>query len=479
MNTFLPYNLFKKSSALKATAAGKPRSRVLQSGSALFPFVVVVPFLILIATYFMDLAASSFKLARKDQVHTYAQFTTDAGIDYAMEKINLDGNWAGTGSELELQNDGQVRTTYQVTVTINNPESKTLTAIGRSYRPVSATTPEASVTIKVDLRAITSGGTFSLISGVGGLSMQNSAKIVGGDVLVNGKIDLKNSAQIGLTTNPLNVSVAHQNCPVPADATYPRLCASGENGQPISFQNSARIYGDVKANNQTNGASMSNPGLTASSGVLPGSLPPHDRAAQKAAITSTITGAAASCSGSQTRTWNANTKITGNVTVQNSCTVTVNGDVWITGSLDIKNSGRLIVSNALGTTRANVMIDGSGVSQFQNSATIVSNSSNTGLQFIAYWSAASCSPDCSDVTGVDLYNSRGTNTLILKNSASGPQSIFYARWSKVEVENSGNIGALVGQTVDLKNSGTITFGTSVTGGTSTTWIIDGYRRSFN
>lgn len=449
-----------------------------QSGSALLPFIVVIPFLILIATYFMNLTVSSFKLARGDQMHTHAQFTTDAGIDYAMEQINEDGAWTGTGSEIELHNDGQIRTTYQATITDIDSDSKTLTSIGRTYRPASASTPESSVRVKVDLRAITTGGSFSLVSGAGGLSMQNSAKIVGGEVLVNGEIDMKNSAQIGLTTNPLNVFVAHQNCPEPPNSTYPRLCTSGENGEPISLQNTAHIYGDVKANNQTSGTGMSNPGLTASSGVLPGSLPVHLRDTQKAAITTTITGAAASCSGSQTRTWAANTKITGDVNVQNNCVVTIQGDVWITGKFNIKNSGRIVVSNALGSTRANLMIDGNS-NQFENSSIIVSNSSNTGLQILSYWSAASCSPDCTNVTGTDLYNSKGTSTITLKNSAAGPHTIFYARWTKVSIENSGNIGALVGQTIELKNSGTITFGTSVESGGTTTWLIDGYRRSFN
>jgi len=448
-----------------------------QEGMIILPIIVILPFLILMATYFLNLSVASFRLATQDQFHTHAQFSTDAAVDLAMEEINEDSGWTGTAGEVDLVNDGKVRTTYQATVADVDSDTKTITAIGRTYRPVGATTPESSVTIKVDLRAVTNGGTFSLVTGVGGLYMSNSAKIVGGEVFVNGEISLQNSAQIGLSTNPLNVQVAHMNCPEPANATYPRLCATGESGQPISIQNSARIYGDVKANNQTSGTGMSNPGLTASSGVTPGSLPTHDRAAQKAAITTTITGSAASCSGSQTRTYAANTKITGNVTISNSCVVTVQGDVWITGTLTIQNSARMIVANSLGSTRPNIMVDGV-TATFQNSSILQSNSSGTGFQIINYWSTASCSPDCADVTGTNLYNSRDDTTITLQNSASGPNTVFYSRWTRVNVNNSGAIGALVGQTVQLQNSGTITFGTSVVGGATTTWIIDGYRRSF-
>jgi hypothetical protein len=290
---------------------------------------------------------------------------------------------------------------------------------------------------------------------------------------------MSNTAQIGLTTNPVNVQVAHQNCPEPADATYPRLCNSGENGQPITIQNSAHIYGDVRANNQTNGAGMSNPGLTAGSGVPAQPLPTHDRAAQKAAATNNMTAAAASCtSNNGTKTWPANTKITGNVEVEKSCVVTIEGDVWITGTLNLKNSGQIRVSNGLGTTRPNIMVDGQS-NKLANSSSLASNSSNTGIQLIAYWSTAACSPDCADVTGTDLFNTRDDTTIELDNSASGPQSVFYSRWSRVQIANSGQIGALVGQTVELKNSSTITFGTTVTpGGGTAYWIIDGYRRSF-
>lgn len=453
-----------------------------QDGLVILPIIVILPFLILIATYFMNLSVASFRVAVKDQFHTHAQFSADAAIDFAMQEINENTTWTGTGTEVTLLNDGKIRTTYQVTVTDNSAESKTLTAVGRTYRPVGATTPESSVTIKVDLRAVTSGGTLSLVTGVGGLYMENSAKIVGGDVQVNGEISLKNTAQIGLSTSPLaKVEVAHQNCPLGGGPTYPQLCGPG-NGEPITIENQARIYGAVKANNQTNGAGMSDPGLQPGS-VTPGALPPHDRAAQIGAITTNITGAAASCSGSQTRTWAANTKITGDVTISNNCQVTVGGDVWITGTLTAQNSARIIASNSLASVvnpggSPTIMIDGVKA-EFKNSSVLQSNASNIGFQIITYWSTASCSPDCADVTGTDLYNSRDDTTIELQNSASGPETIFYARWTRVTIQNSGNIGALVGQTVELKNSGTITFGTSTTGAPTTTWIIDGYRRSFN
>jgi hypothetical protein len=376
-----------------------------EAGSVILPFIITLPFLILIATYFMNLSVTSFKLAARDQHHTRAQFAVDGGIDLAMKELNLDSDWAGTGSEVEIFNDGSVRSTYESSVTAVDDDNKIVTVTGRTYRPVSDTTPEASVKIEVDIRAIHSGGSYSLVTGVGGLYMSNSSKIVGGEVFVNGEISLQNTAQIGLSTNPLDVFVAHQNCPNPADASYPQLCGNGENGEPITIQNTAHIYGDVRANNQTDGSNMSLPGLTASSGVSPGALPTHDRDAQKAAATTDVTGSAASCSGSQTRTWAANTKITGNVTVRNSCVVTVQGDVWITGTLSMENTSRMVVADSLGSTRPNIMIDGSSI-EFRNSALLQSNSSDTGFQIINYSSDAACSPVA--MLPVLIFTIRGT-----------------------------------------------------------------------
>lgn len=454
-----------------------------QKGSLLIPIIVIVPMLLLILASYMDLNAASFKLARRDQQHTHAQFAVDAGVEIGVQEINANNSWAGTAGQVDLHNDGTTRTTYEVTVTPNGADNKDMTVIGRAFRPTTSATPESTIRLAINMRAVRSGE-YSVVSGVGGLIMSNNARILGGDVFINGKVTLSNSSQIGLITNPVNLSVAHQSCPSPATATYPVVCNNGENGQPITLNNSSRIYGTVKANNQTTGTGMFSPGLQSPyclvpapgpNCVTPEPLPPHDRDAQKLAVTSTITGAAASCS-SGTRTWAANLKIVGNVSISNTCRVTVEGNVWITGTLSLSNSAAMIVADLLNATKPVVMVDGDSA-RFSNNSVLVSNLSNTGFQIITYKSDASCSPDCANVTGTDLFNSQGDTTIELNNSAAGAHSIFYARWTKVLVNNSGQLGALIGQTVQLSNSGTITFGTSA--GTGTVfWIIDGYRRVF-
>lgn len=450
-------------------------ARFKQNGQILVSLIIVVPAMILMVAAYLVLSASNYRTSRQDQFHTMAQVAADSGADYAISQINQDGSYSGS-SETTLHSDSQIRTTYTEVVTTNGDTSKTITSTGKTYWPASSSMATTTVIIKVDLKGVTQSG-FSIVSGEGGLFMSNFSKIVAGDIIVNGTINLQNSAQIGLTTNPVNVSVADQACPVPPDSNYPRVCNSGEAAQPISIQNSAHIYGSVKANNQTDGSGMSNPGLVASSGVSPQALPSYDRAGQKAAVTTTISGSSASCS-SSTKSWAASTKITGDVTISGNCKVTVSGNVWVTGNLTLSNSSQLIVADSLGATIPNIMVDGTEGFNLKNASKLIPNTSSTGFEIYTFWSSASCSPDCTSLTGADLYNSRNTPTIVMANNTNAAKSIFYAYWSRVQIQNTGDIGAIVGQSVELKNNGTITFGTSVPGVSITTWVANGYRRSF-
>lgn len=445
-----------------------------EHGMILLVVLMTLPFLMLIVTYYLNLSLTSFQVARLDQLHTAAQAAADAGADYAVEQINQNSTWTGTNGEVTLHNGQNTRTTYQVSIVSSTSTTMTLAVTGRTYWPLNSAAARSAVTVYVDLRAIISGN-YSIVSGEGGLYMSNSSKVVGGSVFVNGGITMQNTSQIGLSTNPINVSVADQLCPVPPDSTYPTVCGSGQ-GQPISISNSAIIYGTVKANNQTNGAGMASPGLTASGGVLPQALPTYDRTAQKNAVTTTYSSSAAVCPGNNgSISWPANLKIVGDVNLTNGCKVTVNGNVWITGNLTLSQSSSLTVADALGSTQPVIMVDGSGGASFQNNASLVSNASNTGFEIITFWSAATCSPDCSSVTGPDLYNSRNQPTISIQNNGNAPNTVFYAYWSQVSAGNNGSIGALIGQSINLNNNGTITFGSS-TGTPTTTWVVKGYRR---
>lgn len=455
-----------------------------QSAGFILPIVLIV----MVVISFMIFAISSSTLvnynrARLEVYGVSSQLAADAGFDEALVELTNDTDWPGSGGEVTLLSAGDIKTTYETEV---NPgvdaEHRVIAVIARTYAP--ATANEATLTrhFEIDIEAVTSGtGASSVVSGVGGLILSSNAKISGGDVLVNGKINLNNNAQIGLTNNSVNVRVAHQSCPIPVDATFPRVCASGENGQPITIGNNGKIYANVQATNQTDGTNMLNPGLIAGSSFAPVPLPNYDRDGQKAAVTTTLDSdhSTIACGNNQTKTWPANLKITGNFTPGNNCTINITGDVWITGNVGSGNNARFVIASSAGTDRPIMMVDGSSGLTLGNNSQIISNSSGTGMEVVTYWSAAGCTPDCADVTGTSLSSSQNVTTINLSNNGSAQNSIFYARWSKVIVSNNGGLGAIAGQTVELGNNAVISFTASVPGSDNlvTTWVKRGYMRT--
>jgi len=454
-------------------------------------FVLPVFTITILLVSFMVISISSgaslnYRRAARETYNVNAQLAADAGLDEALIELTADSSWTGSGGEINLLDTANLRTTYETTVSDGASSSlKIISVVSRSYSPADSVVPDVTRRYEIDVEAVTSGtAPASVVSGVGGLVLSNNAKISGGDVLVNGRITLSNNAQIGLSTNPVNVRVAHQSCPNPPDASFPQVCGSGENGQPITIGNNGRIYGDVRATNQTDGSQMSNPGLIAGQTFDPVPLPDYDREAHKAAVASELTAVEASCGNNGVRTWPANVKIDGDVSVGNNCRVNILGDVWITGRLNGSNNIQIVVDDSVGTNPPTFMIDGTTSSNnhftIGNNGRIVPNSDGSGVQIIAFWSAAACSPDCGDVTGPALANSQNQETIVLSNNGSAQNSVFYSRWSKIRVSNNGGLGAVAGQTVELGDNAVISFTAAVPGSDNliTTWVKRGYMRVY-
>lgn len=463
-----------------------------QKGFALAILLVTVLFVSLSIVYVTSLSLTTYNLSTRDIYKSNAQMTADAALDQAMTTLNTVGT-TGLSSTLSAEQafltQGSLTTTYQTAlIDGTTTDRKVLSVISRTK--INSST-KITRRYELDVQAVTSGsGPSSVVTGVGGLILNNNSRITGGDVVVNGTITLNNNSQIGLSTTPLanavNIRVAHTNCPFPVNATYPRVCASGENGQPIT--NNGQIYADVRATNQTTATNMSNPGLIPNQTVAPVSLPDYDRNAQKAAAVLTdgsgnpytSTHSAIACGNNQTRTWPANVKITGNITMGNNCTINLSGNVWLTGNLTYGNNARIVVPSSAGTTPPVIMVDGSTGITISNNGTVTVNNVGTGVYFIAYWSAAACSPDCATVTGTDLANSQNQVRVNLANNGSAPGSILYARWSRSSVSNNGAIGAVAGQSILLGNNAVINFTASVPGSNNqtTSWAKRGYMRVY-
>lgn len=456
--------------------------RAATAGFIMPILLFTIMFIMMLIAVSGSFAVTSYNLSTRDVYRVDAQLAADAGLDDAISKVNTINDWTGSGGEVELMNTNNVRTTYQTTVTTAaDNTTKTVAVTARTYSPAASTTAKITRKYEVDLRAVTSGfNVASVVSGVGGLVMNNNSKITGGDVVVNGTISMSNQSQIGTQTNAVNIRVAHQSCPIPANATYPQVCGSG-NGQPITMTNNAKIYGDVQANNQTSGTNMTNPGLTANSGVTPTTLPAYDRSTFTVATTKNATDSGIKCSNNGSLTWPANVKIIGNVNMGNNCTITLSGNVWITGNLTTGNQGKIIVPNSLGTNRPVIMVDGSSGFTLSNNGVITPNNVGTGVELRTFWSNAGCSPGCSSVTGTDLANSQNVRTIDLGNNGNAANSVFIAQWSRVRISNNGALGAVAGQSIEMGNQAVINFTASVPGSSNLTqtWVKRGYMRVFN
>jgi hypothetical protein len=437
----------------------------------------------------------NFQSASAEQYRVSAQFAADAGLDLGLHELNLDSDWTGTGGEIDFYTTSagkSIRTTYEVVIGSGSATNrKTITSTAKVYSPSTETTPKSTRIYQLEAQAVTSGtGPGSVISGVGGLIVENNAKITGGDVIVNGNVSISNNGQIGLSTNPINLRVAYQSCPSPANATFPQVCTTG---QPIT--NNGLIYGDVQAQLQTTNTGMSDPGLT-SSFFAPVVVPGYDRVAHKAASSPAggynPNSAPIRCSGG-TANWPANAKIAGNVNISNNCDVTVNGNVWITGNLTFGNNAKIIIANSLGSTPPVIMIDGSNGLDTGNNSQFVPNLSGSGAEVVSVWWNTNTSTnggfdcggipdllDCTSVTGLALSTSQSTTTIELSNNTNAENTVFRTLWSRAEISNNGALGAVAGQTILLKQNAVINFTASIPGSDNltTTWVKKGYLRVF-
>jgi hypothetical protein len=287
--------------------------------------------------------------------------------------------------------------------------------------------------------------------------MRNSANVSQGPIYIGGYLTMDNTSSIGTASLPIALSVANARCPVGGGATFPQICNTGTNPNPITINGTQpHVYGPVSANDQTNAyaSNMTGPGLVATSGVSAPALPGYDRVVQVNAVSTTWTPAQANCSGSgpsaiTSVTWPANLKITGDITISNSCTITVSGNVWITGSLTLRNSAIMKVGSGV-TTQPTIMVDGSSGVVLQQTSSVATNATSVGMEFITFYSTNSCTTAttaatyCDSLTGTSLYNSQSLITINIGNQGAAAGSVFYAKYTEVTLGQGGSYRCAAG-----------------------------------
>ncbi|MDB5166395.1 MAG: hypothetical protein JWM37_467 [Candidatus Saccharibacteria bacterium] len=458
----------------------------IEHGYVLVSAVVMIMFLSILGVSIAELSTQQYQHTKRMVYEQNALLVAEAGIEQTVHQLNVDDNFAGYSTpNVFFDTASQGKGTFTTTITMNSDgTSKTIESTGKVYRQSSPATPYLTRKVRAIVVGTNSSG-YSVYGGAGGLILSGSGTITNSQVYVNGTIKMTGSAKIGTYNNPVSVFVANNACPSGASpgSTYPQVCADGS--QPISLASSTYIYGTVCATGQTSTGPNNNiqPG-NGGSGLKTGCttpvapMPTYDRQSHINAVTTTAAGTSNSyvCNSYPfNRTWPAKLKLTGNVSIAGSCNIVISGDVYITGNLNIGGASRITVADTVGTTRPNIIVD--GTITVGGSASLVSNASGTGIQFISFKSSAPCNPDCTTVSGNDLKTSQALQTVTIGGSVNLPGMIFNSYWGKLSLAGSGNVGAVAGQTLDLSGAGTVIFGTTLTSG-SKTWTITSYQPLF-
>lgn len=445
---------------------------------------VIVGFMVisLISVAVLGVATSNHQISHRNTKLSEAQLAIDAAISESLVTMNSDSSWVGTGGEIDYHTHDGVRVTYHTAVSNVSPERRKLTVTARVYQPATATTPVETKKAVVELLGTpaTSGmpSGFAVLSGSGGIDLIGNSGIVDGPVYSNGPITLSGGSEIGESTNPQKVYNSHQSCGQ-ADGTFPRVCASGEAGQPITLIGGSEIHGEVRATNQTNGSYMFSPGLIAGETAPVATLPDYDRAGQIAAVTTTMTGSAASCASGAKKTWPPNLRVNGNVSVSGNCELTVEGNVWITGSLNVFSGAEMIVAGSA-TKPPVVMVDGSNGLSLASGTGLVPNASGIGFRMITYY-AQGCGA-CTSVTPSVLAANINRTTILIASRSDVTHAELYARWSRVDIASGSSVGAVVGQRVRISAGSAIPFTRTVSDfvppASLSGWKVVAYRRDF-
>lgn len=203
-----------------------------EHGSIIVSILSMTLLLTVIIYALLVLANVNLTRARGRIMLLQAQYSAESGADFAIAQLNSGlSSYSGTGSDVEIFDNGRYKTTYSVSVA-NGADSKEriITAVGKVYAPVSESSPSYVRTIEVIARQTSTSGSSSMLSR-NIIDIASGVKdIYGVDVYLNGYINMAKN------TNTLiaeNITVAGRN-------TGSDDCSIGGNGdleKPTTFVN--------------------------------------------------------------------------------------------------------------------------------------------------------------------------------------------------------------------------------------------------
>ncbi len=457
-----------------------------ENGMILVTLIVLMTAFAIIGLALTSYTTTQYSQTRNNLFAANALQVAEAGIEQSLDQINQNEAFAGyTTEQTFFNNSNQGRGVFTTVVSPTaDSNAKVITSTAKVFRTATAIKPVSTKKVKVTIVGTNSQG-YSVQAGPGGLTLGGAASINNSDVYINGKLTLTGAARIGTLVQPVNVNVANAACPTGNNPgpTYAQVCGTAN---PISLDWSTFIYGTVCATGQTNKGpaipfgniltGLGGQGLKNGCVAPPLSQTPYDKPAQVSAVSTTGAGNSNTyvCnSWPFNRTWPANLKLTGNVNVGGACILVIKGDTYITGDLVLDGAAVVIVDNSVGTRRPNILVDGKIT--VTGAASILSNLSGTGVNFISMKASAACNPNCTALSGNELKTSQGVETVSVAGGVNLAGMSFNAQWGKLTIGGAGSVGTAQGQTIDMSGAGSIIFGTVLSSG-SRSWSVTSYQQ---
>lgn len=378
-----------------------------QGFSAMYVSVLVVFLTLSISASMFVLTSTSQRIVANAWLSLQSSYAAESGIENALLYLKKGTSFVNPLTFPVLS--GQAQTTISDLIGGSRTVLATGTFAGRIRKVQAVYAIDSS----------TPSFFYGAHVGTGGLIMDNLSKVVG-NVFSNGSIQASSGNEITGTATVAGETSTITGASIGQDAYVHSCVNSSVTGTLHATTQSSCTFG-----------SLTTSGLPIVSAPLPISQTQIDKWKQDAAAGGMLSGDYA-LSGTQSATLGPK-KIQGNLTLQNFAQLTLSGTVWVTGNINVGNSAEVRLAPSYGTLGG--VMAGDGTVILENNS--ISSGSGQQGSYLMYLSTSVLSA-----------------AIVSKNNVTA--DVLYASQGGVTVENNFKLREIVGQSVHLKNSATIT-----------------------
>lgn len=432
------------------TRSGLPFAPCAKQGQIEILALVFLAIFIAVASALTSYVVTAAHAERSRVANAEALALAEAGIDHAATELNAAGGYTGeTGTPLGAG-------TFSVTVANIDSSTKRITATG--YVP-NSTSPTATQVVSAELSINTTVASFhyGVQVGAGGLSLKNSASVVG-NVYSDGPIAMSNSSHIDgdAVSAGASGSISGSGNSISGSA-YAHTLSSISAGADAYyvFESGVKASGSNCPNTHCHAGSADQSSA---------SLPIDDAQIASWETAAADGGTISACDGSGNYAISANAtlgpvKILCNLVISGSATLTVAGPIWVTGNISTSNSAGIKLDSSLGSLSVPIIADnptnptGSGIITLANSGIFQgSGDPNSFIFFISQNTSAQS----------------GGSTVAISMANSANSIVLYASHGQVALANSVHLKEATAYLLTLQNSVQVTYDSGLASASFTT-----------